>query len=535
MFEAYTETARRAFFLARFEASQFAFETIEVEHILLGVLRADLPLAIRLLKSQDKVDELRKRIVGTAAMSPLPVAVTGELPFSRHGKRVMAYAAAEAERLTHPYIAPEHILLGIVRENTSMAAERMLESGLTLEQLDEAAKQSNVRAGWMAKPPLIEGLRDLVAEARQGKSAPFIGRRRELDQLIQILSRRARNSAALIGEPGVGKGAILRGLAERIAEGEMPPDLLDRQILVADASELARAFGPARVTGSTLQPKLVEISQTGGAILYVRGLFDLREAMPALASLLRSGRLQMVASGTPLSFRLALEKDDQLARQFEMVRVLPPSNAEAVEIISGVKEDFERFHQVVISAEAIETAVAASGRLLRHRELPDRAIDLLDDAGAHVKLRAETLPPEALALKRQLRRIGIERDQALNKREFEKFNTLTKQEQEARQRFNTLTKEFEALPKSRTVTGDDILEVMAARLGLPVDRVKAALENPQTAGAETEIRDELAARIPVGRRDWVEGLMAYLAECSPDDASHLAQAIQSVKAKLNGG
>jgi ATP-dependent Clp protease ATP-binding subunit ClpC len=526
MFEKYTETARKAIFMGRYEASQFGSEAIEIEHILLGLLRADLALAIRVFKSQHKLDEVRERIVRETPRTERTVSTSVDLPLSRHCSRAVSYAAAEAERLNQPYIAAEHLLLGIVRENTSIAARIVLESGITFSQLEEEARLAKGRAGTSANSPQIEGFRDLVAEARQGAVSPLIGRERELQQIVQILSRRTKNSPVLIGEPGVGKDSLIRGLAQRIVEGDVPTDLVDRQILFAHASELtARA---------SLQQKLIEISQDSGAILYVQGLFDLRERMPELATYLKKGKLQLVATAAPLSFRLALERDDELARNFEVVSVLPPTEEEAVEIVTSAKGEFERFHGVVISPEAIQTAVSASGRFLRHRALPDRAIDLIDEAGAHVKLRGKTLPPELAEIQRRLRVIARETDAAIANHNLDQARKFSEEEHEARARFDSLRKEFRPDQQTNLVTPDDILEVIAARTSLTVTAVRTALQKVQAPDPKDELQNELARRIPVGRRDWIEGLLAYLADCSTDDADHLLEAIRTAKTKLSG-
>ncbi len=394
MFETYTKTARRAVFIGLYEAGRFGSESIEIEHLLLGVLRADLTLAVRLFKSSQKLEEVRDRVERETPRKSEGVSTSVDLPLSSQSQRVLNHAALEAGRRHQPYISAEHLLLAITREKSSIAVRVMLESGISLSQLEEEAGSAKGDAGAStyssARMLPNDDFRDLVAEASDDGVGPLIGRERELEQIIQILLRRVKNNPVLIGEPGVGKESIVRGLAQRIARGSVPPDLAERKIFVVDAPDLAEGFSVSsspRPATSSLRHKVSEIARNGGAILYVRGLFDLRTTMPALASYLKQGKLQLIATGTPLSLRLALDRNDAVARYFEPVSVLPATEKNTVQILEAAREDFEKFHGVVLSAEAIQTAVSVSGRFLRHRPLPDRAIDLLDDACTRVKLR----------------------------------------------------------------------------------------------------------------------------------------------------
>ncbi|MFZ0589835.1 MAG: Clp protease N-terminal domain-containing protein, partial [Bryobacteraceae bacterium] len=490
MFEKYTETARKTVLSARYEATQFGSHRIETQHLLLGLLRADPLLATRVFKSQKKLEELRERIAQEAPRAAGKISISVDLPLSSECQRVLSYAAEEAARLQQHHIGPEHLLLAMARGETSVAARVILESGITISQLEQEVKEVKGAAAATAPPLAHEGLRDLVAEARNAPFGPLIGRERELEQIIQILSRRTRNSAVLVGEPGVGKNAIVQGLARRIAGDEAPAALFDRKILMVDGWALARMFtllqsGDVRVTASP-QPKLLEVIQNGDPILYVRGLFDLRESMPLLARFLTGAKLQLIATGAPLSFRLALDRNDELARSFEAVTVQPPTEPEAIQILTSVKEQFENFHGVVLSPDAIEMAVSASGRFLRHRSLPDRAIDLIDEAGALVKLRREA--------------------------EARKFS------HHGPDKPNRPRAELEPAAADNVVTAEHIFEAIAARTSISVARVKAALQPPEVSNQRDQIQSELAAQIPAGRRDWVEGLTAYLADCSPEEA-----------------
>jgi ATP-dependent Clp protease ATP-binding subunit ClpA len=288
----------------------------------------------------------------------------------------------------------------------------------------------------------------------------LIGRERELERIIQILARRTKNNPVLIGEPGVGKSALVHGLAQRIADGTAAAILERRSILAIDASSLL---------SSGQGEKLREIASRTNVILYIQGLFDLTgkgmgwsalEAMRVLEPDLAHGGLQCIATGTPSGLRLTLERAETLARHFEVVGVLPPNEEEAIRIVAGVKEQYEKFHKVVITNEAIEAAVAASRWFLRHRHLPDRAIDLIDEAGARVRLRCAG-----------------------------------------------------ESPSSNIVTAVDIVEAVAARAAVPVAIVSGVLQVKEVAHLEL-IAKELAAQIPIGGPEWAEGLAAWLAGCS---------------------
>ena len=357
---------------------------------------------------------------------------------------------------------------------------------------------------------------------------PLIGRESELDRAIQILSRRTRNNPVLIGEPGIGKNAIVQGLAQRIADGDVPPVLANRAILAIDAGSL---IAPNR--GS----QLLEISGSN-AILYVQGLFDLAakgsgwgvlEAIHVLAPHLAEGRLQCIATGSPFGLRMTLEKAGTLAGHFEVVPVLPPSEQEAIRIVAGVKPQYEMFHGVTITDEAVEAAVFASRWFLRHRHLPDRAIDLIDDAGARVKLRRETEPREIAEIRRRIRVLNRQMENAIANHEFDKARSCEDKERKERQNLQQLSEQLKQSPPSNTVTADDVIEAVAARAGVPVSSVRSVLELIDVGQLE-RIAKELAMQIPAGHA-WLEGLSAYLAGCSVEEAGRLAEAIRSVKAK----
>lgn len=543
VFERYTEAARKVTFFARYEASQFGSPEIQTEHLLLGVLREDAPLAMRVLGSLERVDAMRQRIEERIAPAKEKVAAAVDLPLSTPSKRVLAYGAEEAERLNHTHIGTEHLLVGLLREETGLAAQVMTEQGLTLEKLrEEAAKSVPTPRGIPPLPrpsvlalsgdPIPElrertradlPLRDLTALASNGLLGPLIGRERELERVIQILSRRTRKNAVLIGEPGVGKTAIVEGLAQCIAKGAAPDVLADRTVLAINAAAL---IAPRSATGIANHP---------GSILFVYGLFDVAaagyswgvlEAIRVLEPLLARSGLQCVATGTPAGYRETVAEAPGLAHHFEMVPVLPPNEAEAFAILRGVKEQYEKHHDVIIGDETIEAAVTASGRFLRHRFLPDRALDLLDEAAAHVYLRrAAGSSPEEREIRRRARLHLHKLENAIAMHEFDKARKHSDEELKARQELRELEQRKAAEHPSNIVTPRDIAKVAASLVGAPLAVVERVMELPD-AGGVGRIAQELVALVPQGR-PWLESLAAYLAGCTEEDAARLAAAIRA--------
>ncbi len=549
MFERYTETARKAIFVARFEASQFGSEYIETEHLLLGILRVDEPLAVRLLKAPASVESIRanleKQFVPRAKIS-----TSIDLPLSHQCKRALANGAEEAERLNHKHIATEHLFLGLLREKECIASKLMAENGVTVSRLTEELSRMSPPAppGPTPQPasPVIAGSRDLTAATL----SPLVGREPELERTIQILSRRTRNNPVLIGEPGVGKNAIVHGLAQRLAGGAAPGALSERRILAIDASSLL-SFEPgespapaARLhdAGGThpVTAGLAEAANRSNAILYIDGLFDLagrgggwslQQAIRVLEPQLAHGGLQCIATGTPFGLRLTLERAEALASHFEVVSVLPPSEEEAIRIVSGVKEQYENFHEVVITEEAIATAVSASRWFLRHRQLPDRAIDLLDEAAARVKLRTASEPREAVEVRKQIRLAVRQMENAIANHEFDKARLFSDQERTLRQNLERLTAESKQSPASNTLTPEDIVESLAARIGAPVSMVNNMLPVKGVEQLE-RIATELASQTTLGR-EWTDHLIAWLTGCTTEEAEKLAQMIRTAKTGLD--
>jgi ATP-dependent Clp protease ATP-binding subunit ClpC len=501
-----------------------------VEHLLLGILRPDAPLTIRLLGTTEKLDQIREQIAKEApARTPGETPGGTDTPLSHECKRVLAYGAEEAERLQQQSIDTEHLLLGLTRDEESFAAKVMLVHGLTKQKLKEEVNRP--------KPPerpqdavshIEKTARDLTAAAREGRLEPLIGRGREIERALHILSRRTKNNPALIGESGVGKTAIVAGLAQRFADDTVFAGLGNRPILTIDATQLIAPRGPER--------KPFQLTSESNAILCVEGLFDLAgtgsgwgvtEAIRILEPHLSHGVLQCIATGTPAGLKQTLEKAEALARHFEVIQVLPPDEAEARRIVAESKQQLERFHSVVIGEAAIDAAVAASRRFLSHRQLPDRVIDLLDEAAARVKMRRETEPVEVIEIRQKVRRITGEMENAIANHEFEKARFWAEQEKQERQNLARLREQF-AQPVPNTVTPEDVLEVVAERAGARLEVVKRVIQEEAPADFE-RVSQALASQISSEGNEWVSAFAAYLADCSEEQIEKLLQTLQTMK------
>src|SRR4051812_28964196 len=401
MFERYTEKARRVIFFARYEASQFGAPAIEPEHLLLGLMREDKTLTGRFFpRAQVNIEAIRKEIEGRTLLRE-KISTSVELPLAPETKRVLAFAHEESDRLQHRHIGTEHLLLGLLREERSMAAEILYERGLRVNAVrEEVSRQAGAdpRAAQKKETPhLAEFSRDLTDDAANDKLDPLVGREAEIERVVQILCRRTKNNPVLIGEPGVGKTAIVEGLAQRIVRGEVPSFLEHKRILSLDLSLIVAGTKYRGQFEERLKQIMRELVENPQYIVFIDELHTLVGAGSAEGSLdaanilkpaLSRGEIQCIGATTPAEFRKSIEKDRSLERRFQAVKVPPPSEEEAVSILDGVRERYESFHQVSYTEDAIEAAVYQSNRYIPDRFLPDKAIDVIDEAGARVKLRA---------------------------------------------------------------------------------------------------------------------------------------------------
>jgi ATP-dependent Clp protease ATP-binding subunit ClpC len=400
MFERYTERARRVLFFARYEASQLGSVTIETEHLLLGLVREGKGLTSRLFaRAHLSIEQIRKEVEGRSVLRE-KVSTSVEIPFSAETRRVLQYAAEEADRLLHNYIGTEHLLLALLREERSLAALILAERGMRLASVREEVvallneKTPVTRA--RETPLLAEFSRDLTEAASRNLLDPLVGRAKEVERVEQVLCRRTKNNAVLIGEPGVGKTAIVEGLAQRIVSGDVPSFLADKRLLALDLSLVVAGTKYRGQFEERLKAILKELVENPNVIIFIDELHTLVGAGSAEGSLdaanilkpaLARGEIHCIGSTTPAEYRKHLEKDRSLERRFQAVKVEPPTEAETIDILLGIKERYEAFHRVEYTRGAIEAAVYQSSRYITDRFLPDKAIDLIDEAGSRAKLR----------------------------------------------------------------------------------------------------------------------------------------------------
>ena len=484
MFERYTEKARRVIFFARYEASQFGAPAIEPEHLLLGLMREDKTLTGRFFpRAQVSIESIRKEIEGRTLLRE-KISTSVELPLAPETKRVLAYAHEESDRLQHRHIGTEHLLLGLLREERSMAAEILYERGLRLNAVrDEIARQSGVDSRGSQKkdtPHLVEFSRDLTDDASNDKLDPLVGREAEIERVVQILCRRTKNNPVLIGEPGVGKTAIVEGLAQRIVRGEVPSFLENKRILSLDLSLIVAGTKYRGQFEERLKQIMRELVENPQYIVFIDELHTLVGAGSAEGSLdaanilkpaLSRGEIQCIGATTPAEFRKSIEKDRSLERRFQAVKVPPPSEAEAVEILDGVRERYESFHQVRYTNEALAAAVYQSHRYIPDRFLPDKAIDVIDEAGARVKLR-------------------VRREQG----NLADWNELNEWSRSYGDTTVTRNAQEDALV-SAEVTRDDVEDVIARWTGIPVTSLKEA-ETHKLLRIEIELHKRVVSQRP---------------------------------------
>ncbi len=485
MFERYTEKARRVIFFARYEASQYGSPYIETEHLLLGLLREDKALANRFLRSHGSIESIRKEIEARITVRER-ISTSVEVPLSQECKRILSFAAEEAERLGHKHVGTEHLLLGVLREEKSFGAEILLERGLRLSTVREELGRSAGEKVPVNRPKeaslLAEFSRDLTQAAMEGQLDPLVGRDRELERAIQILCRRTKNNPVLIGEPGVGKTAIVEGLAQRISDGDVPPFLADKRILSLDLSLIVAGTKYRGQFEERLKTIMKELMESQNAIVFIDELHTLVGAGSAEGSLdaanilkpaLSRGEIQCIGATTPGEYRKSVEKDRSLERRFQAVKVGAPNEEEAIRVLQGVRDRYEKFHAVSYTDEAIQYAVYLSNRYIPDRFLPDKAIDLLDESGSRVKLRQAMLPDEVSEVQKRVKFITHRMETAIANHEFEKARFYSEEERKEKEHLRVLREKLKIDDSSTgIVSREDIEEVVARWTGIQVSAIK---------------------------------------------------------------
>ena len=481
MFEKYNEKARRALFFARYEASKLGSKVIESEHLLLGILREGEDIIKEIFSRFNvKPEEVRREIEGDRIFVER-ISSTAELPLSEESKKILAYASHEAESMMHPYVGTEHLLIGLLRVDGCVAGRLLTARGFNLygvrEETISLIKEREVSKQKKELPFLAEYSRDLTQLATGGGFDPLIGREKEVERIIQILSRRTKNNPILLGEPGVGKTAIVEGLATRIVEGAVPMFLAQKKILALDLSLIVAGTKYRGQFEERLKGIIRELRENPDLIIFIDEIHSLIGAGSAEGSLdaanilkpaLSRGEVSCIGATTLKEYRKYIEKDRSLLRRFQAINVTAPSEIETFEILEGVKDRYEQFHKVRYSAEAIKTAVYQSNRYITDRFFPDKAIDLLDEAGAKVKLKRVADTQNLRKLEVETRQIVKEMKKAISDKDFEKAVFLREREIELKEEIErTKAQTAERSDATQEVTRRDIEEIISSWTGIP--------------------------------------------------------------------
>jgi ATP-dependent Clp protease ATP-binding subunit ClpC len=490
MFGRFTERAQKVLSLAQEEAVRLGHNNIGTEHILLGLIRegegiaakALVALGLGLEKIQDEVESL----IGRGQEQPTNIAYTPR------AKKVIELSMDEARKLGHTYVGTEHILLGLIREGEGVAARVLNNLGVSLNKARQQVLQllgssESVSQNHSSNPnvntPTLDGLaRDLTAYAKEGHLDPVIGRSKEIERVIQVLSRRTKNNPVLIGEPGVGKTAIAEGLAQKIINNEIPETLKDKRVMTLDMGSVVAGTKYRGEFEDRLKKIMDEIRQAGNIVLFIDELHTLIgaggaegaiDASNILKPALSRGELQCIGATTLDEYRKYIEKDAALERRFQPITVDQPSPDEAILILHGLRDRYEAHHRVKITDEAIVEAVHLSDRYIPDRFLPDKAIDLIDEASSKVRLRSYTAPPSLKQLENKLEDIRKEKDSAVQSQEFEKAAGLRDTEQKLREELDTTKNEWKEKQGrlDMEVTPEDIAQIVASWTGIPVTKL----------------------------------------------------------------
>ena len=487
MFEKYNEKARRALFFARYEASKLGSRVIESEHILLGVLREGEEIIKEIFtRFNVKPEQIRREVEGDRLFVDR-ISSSAELPLSEESKKILAYAAHEAESMLHQYVGTEHLLIGILRVESSTAARILTAKGLNVygvrEETISILKEKEADKQKKELPFLAEYARDLTAMAHSQQFDPLIGREKEVERIIQILSRRTKNNPILLGEPGVGKTAIVEGLAQRIVDGNVPLFIANKRILSLDLSLIVAGTKYRGQFEERLKGIIKELKENQDIIIFIDEIHSLIGAGSAEGSLdaanilkpaLSRGEISCIGATTIREYRRYIEKDRSLLRRFQAIIVNPPTEDETLQILEGVKERYESFHKVKYSETAIKSAVYQSNRYITDRFFPDKAIDIIDEAGAKVKLRRVADTQSLRRLEAETRSIVKEMKKAISDKDFEKAVFLREREIELKDEIERFKQEREIVDEEALeVTQKDVEEIISSWTDIPVSSIEA--------------------------------------------------------------
>jgi ATP-dependent Clp protease ATP-binding subunit ClpC len=516
MFDRFTERARKVMGLARQEAQRFGHDYIGTEHILLGLVQEGSGVAAQVLKNLDvemkkirlEVEKIVKNGTNTVTM--------GQLPFTPRAKKVLELALEEAQNLGHNYIGTEHLLLGLIRENEGIAAQVLMNLNVKLEEVREEVlellgadvtntpgeEEEEEGAPGKSKTPALDAFgRDLTELAREDKLDPVIGRRREIQRVMQILSRRTKNNPVLLGEAGVGKTAIVEGLAQDIISGTVPEVLRNKRIVVLDLAMMVAGTKYRGQFEERIKAVMTEVRRARNIILFIDELHTLVgaggaegaiDASNVLKPALSRGEVQCIGATTLDEYRKYIEKDGALERRFQTIMVDPPSTEETFAILVGLRERYEEHHRVNYTDEALEQAIELSNRYITGRFLPDKAIDVMDEAGAKVRLSAMTQPPDLKDLDAEIAKLEADKSQAVTAQDFERAAKLRDQAQRKKADKRAVLDEWRAKSqeKDEIVDAEIISETVSSMTGIPLTRLEKA-----EAERLLQMEDELHRRV----------------------------------------
>jgi ATP-dependent Clp protease ATP-binding subunit ClpC len=503
MFDRFTDRARKVMGLARQEAQRFNHQYIGTEHILLGLIQEGSGVAANVLRNLD-VDPEKIRVEVEKIVQDGPTMATlGQLPFTPRAKKVLELASEEATNLRHNYIGTEHLLLGLIRENEGVAAQVLMNLGLKLEEVREEVLEllgadmsnsdsgatpggggQNEKASKKSKTPALDAFgRDLTELAREGKLDPVIGRKDEIERVTMILSRRTKNNPVLLGEPGVGKTAIVEGLAQDIIKGNVPEILRDKRIVVLDLAMMVAGTKYRGQFEERIKAVMTEVRRVKNVVLFIDELHTLVgaggaegaiDASNVLKPALSRGEVQCIGATTLDEYRKYIEKDGALARRFQSITVDPPSKSEATEILRGLRDKYEAHHRVQYTDVALEAAVEMSSRYITDRFLPDKAIDVIDEAGARLRMKSMRTPPDLKDLEEDVKKLEKEKEEAVAGQDFERAASLRDKADKLKKKREQIKREWrEANKESGGVVDENMIaETVSKMTGVPLTRLE---------------------------------------------------------------